>query len=296
MASPSESVGQIIDFRGRPPARGFLNYFVRGRTVLSNQRLGYETAPSYLEEDMDLFFEEMEQAGITRTVALGRNSPVLAVSAGAAEVPDGIMSNDYLAELVAKHPGQLIAVAGIDISGEVHDPIEETRRCIEGLGMKGIHIEPARTRYRAFYNDRRIYRLYELCDELGVVVVLMTGPMYADNICFDHPSHIQDVARDFPSLRLVAGHGCYPWVTEIVAVAQKHPNVYICPDVYTHLPGGSVYVDAARTTLQDQILFGTAYPYAPLGPSVRAFRGLGLDEAVSRKVFHDNAARVLNLS
>ncbi|MGW6457916.1 amidohydrolase family protein [Streptomyces sp. NPDC055078] len=289
----------IIDFRGRPPTEEFLSYFVRQKTIVANLRLGVRApAPSFLKRDVDLFFAEMDEAGIGLTVALGRNSPVAPWTrpdTPPEERQNGVLPNDHIADLVAAHPGRLVGIAGIDVSNELHDSLAETRRCIEEFGFKGIHIEPARTRYEALYNDRRIYPLYELCQEMSVPVVLMTGPMYGRNIRFDHPADIQDVARDFPDLPLVAGHGCYPWVTQIISVALKHPNVYLCPDVYMFVPGAEQYVQAANTFLQDQLLFGTAYPYAPLGESVGRFRSLGLTEESMRKALYDNAARLLAL-
>jgi predicted TIM-barrel fold metal-dependent hydrolase len=119
--------------------------------------------------------------------------------------------------------------------------------------------------------------------------------MYGKNIRFDHPADIQDVARDFPDLQLVAGHGCYPWVTEIIGVALKHPNVHLCPDVYMFLPGGNQYVEAANTFLQDQLMFGTAYPYRPLGETVDLYMKLGLNEQSLKKTLYDNAAKLLKI-
>ncbi len=41
------------------------------------------------------------------------------------------------------------------------------------------------------------------------------------------PIYLDQVALDFPELAIVAGHIGYPWTDEAVAVATKHPNVYI---------------------------------------------------------------------
>lgn len=290
---------EIIDFRGRPPTPEFLSYFTRKKTVATNYRVGVkEPAPSFLEQSLDLFWKEMEEAGIERTVALGRNSPVSPWSrpdTPAEERQNGVLANDHIADLASKHPDKIIGVGGIDVSDELHNSLDETRRCIQELGFKAIHIEPARTRYEALYNDRRIYPLYELCQELDVPVVLMTGPMYGKNIRFDHPADIQDVARDFPDLKLVAGHGCYPWVTQIIGVALKHPNVHLCPDAYMFLPGGEQYVQAANGFLQDQLLFGTAYPYRPLKETVDDYMALGFREETLEKTLSGNAIRLLKL-
>ena len=36
------------------------------------------------------------------------------------------------------------------------------------------------------------------------------------------PVHTDGVASRFPDLKIVAGHGCWPYVAEIIAVAFKH--------------------------------------------------------------------------
>lgn len=280
----------IIDFRGRPPTQEFLSYFVPDRTTWINYRLGAKApAPSFVKADVELFFSEMEEAGITQTVALGRNSPSTGPNAPLGEIP-----NEHIADLVAKYPDRVIGVAGIDVGNTIHNSLDEIKRAVDVLGLRGIHIEPARS-LEAFPNDRRIYPVYALCEELGVPVVIMTGPFAGRNIDFSHPSHIQDVAVDFPNLEIVCGHGCYPWVTEIIGVAFKHPNVYVSPDVYMLLPGADPYVAAANTFLQDQMIFGTAYPARPLKQTVDDYRGLRFTDEALQKLLYDNASRLLKL-
>ena len=41
------------------------------------------------------------------------------------------------------------------------------------------------------------------------------------------PRYIDAVARDFPKLKIVVSHGCYPWVNEIIMVVQRNRNVYL---------------------------------------------------------------------
>jgi predicted TIM-barrel fold metal-dependent hydrolase len=147
----------------------------------------------------------------------------------------------------------------------------ETERCVR-LGFKTIHIEPARS-LDAMPNDPRIFPLYEKCMQ-PISVVMMTGPLAGPTIEYTNPVYIDDLARRFPTLKIVAGHGCWPWVTQILGVAFKHRNVFLCPDVYMFMPGADEYIRAADTYLQDQFLFGTAYPYRPLAQTAQEFLAL----------------------
>jgi predicted TIM-barrel fold metal-dependent hydrolase len=45
---------------------------------------------------------------------------------------------------------------------------------------------------------------------------------------YAHPLGLDAPARDFPQMRFVSEHFAYPWEAELIAVAWKHPNIYIC--------------------------------------------------------------------
>lgn len=44
--------------------------------------------------------------------------------------------------------------------------------------------------------------------------------------------YLDDVAREFPDLKIVGGHVGFPWINEIIALAMKFPNVYIDTSAY----------------------------------------------------------------
>ena len=59
-----------------------------------------------------------------------------------------------------------------------------------------------------------------------------TGPLRPSETGRPIP-YIDQVAIDFPELVIVCGHIGYPWTTEMIAVCDKHPNVYIDTSAYT---------------------------------------------------------------
>lgn len=279
----------IVDFRGRPPTKEYLGFFLQERTKYINYRLGAkEVSKAFIEGSLDLFFQEMEEAGITKTLALGRNCPPVIPGANSA------IPNDHIKDLVDKYPDKIIGMAGIDPGNIVHDALPEIDRSIKKLGLKGIHIEPARSLV-SYPNDKRLYPIYEKCVELDIPVVLMTGPYAGPNIEFTNPLHIEDVCKDFPKLNVIAGHGCWPWVNEVVGVAFKYPNFYIVPDCYMFMPGASIYIEAANSFLADQMIFGTAYPYRPLKQTVDEFMALPIKDEAKEKMLYKNALRLLKM-
>ena len=52
-----------------------------------------------------------------------------------------------------------------------------------------------------------------------------TGPLYPSDT--GRPLYIDEVALDFPDLRIMCGHIGIPWTEEMLGVAFKHRNVWI---------------------------------------------------------------------
>ena len=118
---------------------------------------------------------------------------------------------------------------------------------------------------------------------------------------YSHPRYLDQVATDLPELKIVATHGGWPWVTEMVAVAWKHPNVYI--DTAGQSPkyiamasmGWAPLMQLGNSLLQDRILFATRYPLLTFERALEEFNQLPLKEEVKEKWLGKNAARLLKL-
>ncbi|MEI9803977.1 MAG: hypothetical protein WDN48_05315 [Pseudolabrys sp.] len=150
----------VIDFRCRPPTDYFLQYFDAARVGWMAARLGApQLSPSFLKGSMELFWEEMDEAGIDTGVVLGRNSPAVFMGK---PFKEAFIPNEHIAELVAKYPKRLIGFGGIDASNQRHNAVEETVRCVEKLGLKGIFVEPGR-QLLSHPADERLNPLYEAC-------------------------------------------------------------------------------------------------------------------------------------
>ena len=110
------------------------------------------------------------------------------------------------------------------------------------------------------------------------------------------PNIIDQVASDFPQLKIVIGHGGWPWVAGICCVACNHLNVYISPDLYgINSPGYQDYITAANFRLQDKIIFGSAYPCVPLKDAVEFYSNCGIKKSVLPKIMYYNAATLLEI-
>ncbi len=186
-------------------------------------------------------------------------------------------------------------MAGIDAGNESIDAVKEIERSVIELKLRGICIEPGR--YGIYLNDPLLFPIYEKCVELGVPIIPHTGGLggVGPNITFANPSYVDDVAREFPGLTIICGHGCYPYIREACCVAYRHANVFLSPDLTMLLPGAEDYVKASNGFMQDQFIFGSGYPAAPMGELLEAHNRAGFKEEVLGKVLYKNAVRALKL-
>lgn len=280
-------MSNIIDFRTRPPALSFLNARIYTRPDIRNRftrQISYEPAPSAEEKSMDLYFQEASAAGIKLGVCVGRNTTLL-----------GAVSNSDVALLAEQYPGKFHPVGSIE-SPTIRGMLDQFQEMLD-LGMRVLNLEPGVWGQPLYADDRLLYPLYERCEAEGVVVLIMTGGNAGPDITYSNPEHIDRVLADFPNLQIVATHGNWPHVQEIIHVAFRRPNLWVSPDMYLNdgLPGLQEYLAAARGFLQDRFLFGTAYPMAPMIEYTKWFTGLPIPAAAMDKILHENATRLLGL-
>ena len=159
-----------------------------------------------------------------------------------------------------------------------------------------------RSRIAYLANDKRFYPLYSKCQELGVPVTIHTSINFSNDrsIDFGRPLYVDEVACDFPDLTIVANHGGWPWVNELVAVAWKHPNVYIeigaVAPKYIGTPGTGweTLMHYGNTSLlSDRVLFATDN-MIPYRRAVEELQALPLKDQVKEAWLGGNAARLLS--
>jgi len=168
--------------------------------------------------------------------------------------------------------------------------------------MIGFHFHPIMQHFAV--NDRKYYPLFEVINELKAAVMIdvgttgmgagMPGGMGA-RLRHAHPSAIDDLAADFPDLKIIMAHPGWPWVDETTAVALHKGNVFWEMSGWApkYFPA-SLKVDM-RARLQDKIMFGSDYPSLPYARILKEWGELGYSDTVMEKIFHQNAERILGL-
>ncbi|MGE3620631.1 MAG: amidohydrolase family protein [Acidimicrobiia bacterium] len=284
----------IVDFRvSAPTPKGLAP--ILGRT---DRLAGYREvyAKSYRDVSTELymapdrFVEHLDEVGVDHAVLFTANSLAVGLS----------YPNDELAEFVQARPDRMSALAGIDPrTGKA--AVAEVERAVTELGFVGVTMGP--WTHRMATDDRAYYPIYAKCSELGVPVVLHCSISFDRGALLDdeHPRRIDQIAVDFPDLKIVASHAGWPWVLELVAVAWRHPTVMIelsainPRHLATENSGYGPLLQYGNTLLQDRVMWGSAWPAISMTDSMAAVRDLPLKPEVVDKWLGDNAQRFLGL-
>ena len=281
---------RVIDMRCRP---AFLHDFF-GATPGSpehatarwlNRRVGTRGPDNHFERSLtqDGFLQEVRDAGLAKAVVVGRHTP------------SQHLPNDTIHKIVHGHDA-LLGIAGVDPALQgTQAALSEIERAIKVLGLSGVGIEPGFGAPPRYPDDALYWPVYELARSLGVPVFLMSGPT-TPAPRFNAPAGLAKVAQAFPDLPLVVYHGYWPNVQAAIGLAFRHENVHLVPDMYLFQPGKDAYVQAANQFLAAQLLFGSSYPFRPIGQSIDDFATLGFKDEVLDGLFYGNAARLFKLA
>jgi len=209
--------------------------------------------------------------------------------------PDGWMiSNDEVAAIAAEYPDRIIGVASASLHKPM-DAVRELRRAVKQLGFRALRVVP--WLWNLPPTDRRYYPLYAECIELDIpfcTQVGHTGPLRPSETGRPIP-YIDEVALEFPELRIVAGHIGYPWTQEMIAVATKYENVFIDTSAYTTKRYPPELVQYMRGHGREKVLFGTNYPMIRAAKALEGLVDLALDDEAKALFLGGNAVRVFKL-
>jgi uncharacterized protein len=207
-----------------------------------------------------------------------------------------LIENDAVQEWVLQHPDRFAGLAAVDLARPM-TAVRELRRCVDEFGFKGLRVVP--WMWEAPPTDRRYYRLYATCIDLGVPLFTQvghTGPLRLSETGRPIP-YIDQVALDFPELVIIAGYIGYPWTEEMIAVARKHENVYIDTSAYTARRYPTELVRFMQSTSgRRKVMFGTNYPMTLPDQALQDLEALGLDEETRELFLAGSAQRLLAIA
>jgi predicted TIM-barrel fold metal-dependent hydrolase len=209
--------------------------------------------------------------------------------------PQGwLITNDEVAETVARAPDALRGVASLDLRRPM-DAVREVRRAVEQLGCVAVRVVP--WLWDLPPDDRRYYPVYAACIEQGVPFCTQIG--HTGPLCPSEPGrpipYLDRVLLEFPELVVVGGHVGFPWVDEVISLAGKYPNFHVDTSAYVAGRLPAPFVEWLRGRGRERVLFGSNWPMLSPGRCLSGLDRLGLDDEGRRLFLADNARRVFRL-
>ena len=237
----------------------------------------------------------LDEAGIRKTLVTGFDE----ASSAAGRT---FVANEPVAAFVERHPGRFIAFCGADIFRGAA-AVRDVERWITKRGFRGLSLRPFMIGEPA--TDRRYYPFYEKCVELGIPLSIHASANWTTSRPSDlgHPRHFDQVACDFPELKLILSHAGYPWVLEACLLAWKHPNVHL--ELAAHRPkyftapgaGWEPLLRFGQSTIQDKVLYGTGAFLLGARPAelIAEFQALPVRREIMEKWCWRNAAALFGI-
>ena len=238
------------------------------------------------------YIKKMDQAGIERSL-------LIAVRAGDIRVPESFeVPYESVHKVCSEYPDRFSGLAGIDPFRGMQG-LRDLENAVNEMGFVGAHLYPHWCELPP--NHRKYYPYYAKCSELGIPIMMQVG----HNLVYSRkrrlpsvgkPIYLDQVAIDFPELKLIGIHIGIPWTEEMISMCWKHENVFTAGDAYAPKYWPESYVHYANSYGQKKVLFGTDWPVIDPVRAVEEFNQLNFRESASQRILRENALEVFNLS
>ena len=256
------------------------------------ESLPEEMARSYQLMFKDLKFPELEDT-IKDMDDAGVDKAVI-VAIDAETTFKYKVSNDLVADAVKKYPDRFIGFASVDPhKGAI--ALDELERAVKELDMKGLKLLPHLLKLNP--NDPVMYPVYELAQDLGIPVLFHTGTQFhaGTKIKYCMPVYLDDVAVDFPRMKIVMAHFGYPWFYEGMSVVLRNPNVYFNIAGWAPKRIPSDVIKQMNGPVSTKALFGSDYPLVSRVRIMKELDQLPLKDGIKELLVSENPKRLLGI-
>jgi predicted TIM-barrel fold metal-dependent hydrolase len=240
---------------------------------------------------IETYLEKMDRAGIERSL-------LIAVRAGDINIKGGFeIPYKTVHDICQKYPDRFSGLGGVDPFRGMQG-LRELERAVTEYGFVGAHLYP---HWCGLPPDHaKYYPYYTKCAELDIPIMMQVGhnlvysrerrlPSVGRPICLDQ------VAIDFPELKLLGIHIGVPWTDEMISMCWKHENVFTAGDAYAPKYWPESFVHYANSYGKEKVLFGTDWPVIDPERAVKEIDELGFRDDAKQLLMRDNALRVFKL-
>jgi predicted TIM-barrel fold metal-dependent hydrolase len=199
---------------------------------------------------------------------------------------------EEVAQYTRRNPDRFVGLAGYN-PFRITESLREIETAVKEHGFKGVYIHIYG--FDIPLSDRKMYPLYAKCMELDIPVSVQVGHVL-EGMPSEHgrPIYLDQIASDFPDLKIVGAHTGWPWVEELISACYKWENIYFGIDAWMpkYLKPEIVQYIGNRLG-QDRCLWGTNG--LPWKESLTQVEQLGLREEAKRKLLRENAIQLFKL-
>jgi len=184
------------------------------------------------------------------------------------------ISNDTVKAQVDLAPERLIFFTSVDPSEKGF--MEELERTHQDLGARGIKLGPI---YQGVHpHDKRYREIYTYAERHRLPILIHMATTFASAAPLDYarPILMDDIAADYPELRIILAHLGHPWSGEAISVIRRRPNVYADLSALYYRPW-QFYTTMRLLTeygSAHKVFFGSDYPFTLPGESVKNVRNV----------------------
>jgi uncharacterized protein len=209
--------------------------------------------------------------------------------------------NEEVRDAARENSDIMMAFASID-PHKGRMGVREARRLLKEGGISGFKFHP--TAQGFFPNDRMAYGLYEVIAEHKLPAIFHSGHSGIGTgmpgggkmrLKYSNPIYVDDVAADFPDMKVIIAHPSWPWQDEALSVCLHKPNVYIDLSGWSPKYFPPQLVQYANTQLKRKMLFGSDYPLIAPDRWIKDFREAAFKPEVHDLILKENAIAALGL-
>jgi uncharacterized protein len=197
--------------------------------------------------------------------------------------------NAWVASYVKEDPRRLIPC------GSIHPRhTADIERDLDEIGRLGIRLIKVHPPHQLLYpNDyltgvRELELTYRFAQANSIPVMVHTGTSIFPGARnkYGDPIHLDDVAVDFPKLKLIMAHGGRPlWMETAFFLLRRHKNMYL--DISGIPPKSLLDYFPRLEEIADQTLFGTDWPspgVRDIGKNLAALNALELSDSIKQRI------------
>ena len=203
-----------------------------------------------------------------------------------------------------ENPDKTAPFFWINMENDMDYELRHLKNDVKNWGVKGIKFHPMLQ--HVYPNDPRLNRIYEYCEEEGIIVLWhagivnlpfnyqLSGPL---KVKYTDPVYIEDVAYDFPDMKIVIAHlgGNYIYTASILAL--KHRNVYtdtaylgfFGPRLFPKTTPSQMITHAVNVAGEDKVLYGGE------GVTIQDVLDCDISDTAKEKVLGLNAMKLLEI-